>query len=137
MLHLSPATTILNENPAMSHEQLQPLFKVMVLMRPCKGKIPTSNMGLKQWHKTDEKATTEMKMGWKSESNKNNLKCYSLIQQHRLLLNMQNDLGLVPRKMVKFNPRLSRILSTVFLLSACNSSLQNTDEPLLCDTVMI
>ena len=94
-------------------------------------------MGLKQWHKTDEKATTEMKMGWKSESNKNNLKCYSLIQQHRLLLNMQNDLGLVPRKMVKFNPRLSKILSTVFLLSACNSSLQNTDEPLLCDTVMI
>ena len=63
MLHLSPATTILNENPAMSHEQLQPLFKVMVLMRPCKGKIPTSNMGLKQSHKTDEKATTEMKIG--------------------------------------------------------------------------
>ena len=50
MLHLSPATRILNENPAMSHEQLQPLlnFKVMVLMRPHQGKIPTSNMGLKR-----------------------------------------------------------------------------------------
>ena len=72
MLHLSPATRILNENPAMSHEQLQPLFKVMVLMRPCQGKIPTSNMGLKRWHKTDEMATIDMKMGWESDSNKNN-----------------------------------------------------------------
>ena len=59
MLHLSPATGILNENLAMSHEQLQPLFKVMALMRPCQGKIPTSNMGLKQWQKTDEMATID------------------------------------------------------------------------------
>ena len=34
--------------------------------------------------------------------------------------------GPVPRMMVKFNPELSEILSTVFLLRACNSSLQNT-----------
>ena len=47
----------------MSHEQLQPLFKVMVLMKPCQGKIPTSNMGLKRRHKTDEMATIDMKMG--------------------------------------------------------------------------
>ena len=46
--------------------------KVMVLMKPCQGKIPTSNMGLKRWHKTDEMATINMKMGWKSDSNKNN-----------------------------------------------------------------
>ena len=45
--------------------------------------------------------------------------------------------GPVPRKMVKFYPGLSEILSTVFLLRACNSSLQNTVEPLLRDTVMI
>ena len=50
-------------------------------------------MGLKRWHKTDEMATIDMKMGWKSNSNKNNLKCYTLIQQHCLLLNMQNDLS--------------------------------------------
>ena len=34
--------------------------------------------------------------------------------------------GPVPRMMVKFNPGLSEILSTVFLLRACNLSLQNT-----------
>ena len=45
--------------------------------------------------------------------------------------------GPVPRKMVKFYPGLSEILSTVFVLRACNSSLQNTVEPLLRDTVMI
>ena len=39
--------------------------------------------------------------------------------------------------MVKFNPGLSQILSTIFLLRACNSSLQNTVEPLLWDTVTI
>ena len=39
--------------------------------------------------------------------------------------------GPVPRKMVKFNPGLIEILSAVFLLRACNSSLQNTVEPLL------
>ena len=43
----------------------------------------------------------------------------------------------VPRMMVKFNPGLSEILSTVFLLRACNSSLQNTVKPLLWDTVTI
>ena len=31
----------------------------------------------------------------------------------------------------QFNPGLIEILSTVFLLRACNSSLQNTVEPLL------
>ena len=35
-------------------------------------------------------------------------------------------LGPVPRMMVKFNPGLSEILSTVFLLRACNLSLQTT-----------
>ena len=40
-------------------------------------------------------------------------------------------LGPGPRMMVKFNPGLSEILSTVFLLRACNSSLQNTVKPLL------
>ena len=40
-------------------------------------------------------------------------------------------LGPVPRKMVKFNPGLSEILSAVFLLRECNSSLQNTVELLL------
>ena len=40
--------------------------------------------------------------------------------------------GPVPRKMAKFNPRLSQILNKAFLpLRACNSSLQNTVEPLL------
>ena len=48
-----------------------------------------------------------------------------------------NHLGPVPRKMIKFNQGLSEILSTVFLLRTSNSSLQNTVEPLLCDTVMI
>ena len=43
--------------------------------------------------------------------------------------------GPVPRMMVKFNPELSEILSTVFLLRACNSSLHNTVEPFLWDTV--
>ena len=41
------------------------------------------------------------------------------------------DQGRVPRKMVKFNPELSQILSTLLLLRASNSSLQNTVEPLL------
>ena len=45
--------------------------------------------------------------------------------------------GPVPKKMVKFNPVLSEILSMVFLLRECNSSLQNTVELLLWDTVMI
>ena len=35
-------------------------------------------------------------------------------------------LGPVPRMMVKFNPGLSEILSTVLLLRACNLRLQNT-----------
>ena len=37
----------------------------------------------------------------------------------------------VPRMMVKFNPGLSEILSMIFLLRECNSSLQNTGKPLL------
>ena len=37
----------------------------------------------------------------------------------------------VPRMMVKFNPGLSEILSMVFLLRECNSSLHNTGKPLL------
>ena len=41
------------------------------------------------------------------------------------------------RWLSQFNPGLIEILSTVFLLRACNSSLQNTVEPLLWDTVMI
>ena len=45
--------------------------------------------------------------------------------------------GPVPRKMVKFNPGLSEILSPVFLLRARNSSLQNTAAPLLRGKVMI
>ena len=45
--------------------------------------------------------------------------------------------GPVPEKMVKFNPGWSEILSKVFLLRECNSSLQNTVELLLWDTVMI
>ena len=40
-------------------------------------------------------------------------------------------LGPVSRMVVKFNPGLSEILSTVFLLRASNSSLQNTVKPLL------
>ena len=44
---------------------------------------------------------------------------------------IDNIPGRVPRKMVKFNPGLSEILSTVFLLRACNSSLQNAVQPLL------
>ena len=40
-------------------------------------------------------------------------------------------LGPVPRMMVKFNPGLSEILSTVLLLTECNLSLQNTVKPLL------
>ena len=47
------------------------------------------------------------------------------------------NLGPVPRMMVKFNPGLSEILSTIFLLRASNSSLQNTVKPLLWDTVTI
>ena len=39
--------------------------------------------------------------------------------------------------MVKFNPGLSEILGDGFLIQQCNSSLQNTVEPLLRDTVMI
>ena len=42
-----------------------------------------------------------------------------------------NDHGPVPRKMVKFNPGLSEILITIFLLRECNSSLQNAVELLL------
>ena len=45
--------------------------------------------------------------------------------------------GPVPRMMVKLNQGLSEILSTVFLLRECNSSLQNTGKPLLWDTVTI
>ena len=45
--------------------------------------------------------------------------------------------GPVHRKMVKFDPGLSQILSMVFCLRTCNLSLQNTVEPLLQDTVMI
>ena len=45
--------------------------------------------------------------------------------------------GRVPRKMVKFNPGLSQILSTILLQRASNSSLKNTVEPLLWDTVTI
>jgi len=46
--------------------------------------------------------------------------------------------GPVPRKMVKFNPGLSQISSTVFSsLRTCNSRLQITVEPLLRDVVMI
>ena len=37
----------------------------------------------------------------------------------------------VPRMMVKFNPGLSEILSMIFLLRECNSSLQNAGKPLL------
>ena len=42
---------------------------------------------------------------------------------------------LVPQKMVKFNPGLSQIRFSC--LRTCNSSLQNSSEPLLRDTVMI
>ena len=42
-----------------------------------------------------------------------------------------DDHGPVPRKMVKFNPGLSEILITIFLLRECNSSLQNAVELLL------
>ena len=48
----------------------------------------------------------------------------------------QSVLGPVPQKMVKFNPGLSQISSTVFS-SKNNSRVQNTVEPLLRDTVMI
>ena len=41
----------------------------------------------------------------------------------------------VPRMIVKFNPGLSEILSMIFLLRECNSSLQNAGKPLLWDTV--
>ena len=34
-----------------------------------------------------------------------------------------NNLGPVPRKMIKFNPGLSQILGKVFCLRTCNSSL--------------
>ena len=46
-------------------------------------------------------------------------------------------LGPVPRMIVKVNPGLSEILSTVFLLRECNSSLQNIVKPLLWDTVTV
>ena len=46
-------------------------------------------------------------------------------------------LGPVSRMMVKFNPGLSESLSTVFLLRACNLSLQNTVKPLLWNMVTI
>ena len=36
--------------------------------RLCWGKIPTSDMALKQRHKTDEKATNDMRMGWNFDS---------------------------------------------------------------------
>ena len=39
--------------------------------------------------------------------------------------------------MIKFNPGLSQILSKVSCLRTCNSSLQNTVEPLIRETVMI
>ena len=43
-----------------------------------------------------------------------------------------DDHGPVPRKIVKFNPGLSEILITIFLLRReCNSSLQNAVELLL------
>ena len=42
-----------------------------------------------------------------------------------------DDHGPVPRKIVKFNPGLSEILITIFLLRECNSSLQNAVELLL------
>ena len=42
-----------------------------------------------------------------------------------------DDDGPVPRKIVKFNPGLSEILITIFLLRECNSSLQNAVELLL------
>ena len=46
--------------------------------------------------------------------------------------------GPVPRKMVKFEPRLSQISSTdVSCLTTCYSRLQNTVEPLLRDALMI
>ena len=54
-----------------------------------------------------------------------NLSIYSTYEAYK------EDLGPVPRKMVKFNSGLSKILSNVFLLRACNSRLQNTVEPLL------
>ena len=48
---------------------------------------------------------------------------------------LKNQQGQFPRKMIKFNLGLSEILGTVFLLRACNWSLQNTVEPLLWETV--
>ena len=45
--------------------------------------------------------------------------------------------GLVPWKMIKFNPGLSLTLSKVSCLRTCNLSLQNTAEPFLWDTVTI
>ena len=54
-----------------------------------------------------------------------NLSIYSTYEAYK------EDMGPVPRKVVKFNSGLSEILSKVFLLVACNSSLQNTVEPLL------
>ena len=45
--------------------------------------------------------------------------------------------GLVPQKMVKFNPGLSQFQAWFSHLRTCNSRLQNTVEPLLRDTVMI
>lgn len=45
-------------------------------------------------------------------------------------------LGPFPKKMVKLNPGLNEIWSTVFLLRACNSNLQNTAELLVWDTVI-
>ena len=45
--------------------------------------------------------------------------------------------GPVPRKMVKFNPRLSKISSKVFLSRNMQLELTNTIEPLIRDKVMI
>ena len=46
-------------------------------------------------------------------------------------------LGPVPRKMVKFNPGLSQILSEVFLSKKMQFELRNTLQSLLRDTVKI
>ena len=48
-----------------------------------------------------------------------------------------SDLGQVSRNMVKFNPGLSQISSTVFSSKNMQLEVTNNVEPLIRDTVMI
>ena len=88
------------------------------------GRDPELTMGIVKW----------VKKSWEFSPGMERLHtCGSLCVKY---FSTTVPLGPFPRKMVKLNPGLNEILSTVFLLRACNSNLQNTAELLVWDTVI-